>query len=67
VKSVSANGAAAQAGLHAGDRIVEIDGQPVHSLTDFRLALLDKKPGKHVRLRFQRGEEEMDVQLTLKP
>jgi uncharacterized iron-regulated protein len=67
VKSVSANGAAAQAGLHAGDRIVAIDAEPVHSLADFRLALLDKKPGKHVRLRIQRGKEEMTVQLTLKP
>ena len=67
VKSVSANGAAAQAGLRAGDRIVEIDGQPVHSLADFRLALLDKKPGKHVRLWIQREKVEMAVQLTLKP
>jgi uncharacterized iron-regulated protein len=67
VKSVSANSAAAASGLHAGDRIVEIDGEPVHSLTDFRLALLDKKPRKHVRLRIQRGTEEKTVQLTLRP
>lgn len=67
VKSVSANSAAAQAGLQVGDRILAIDGEPVHSLADFRLALLDKKPGNRVRLHIQRGTEEKTVQLTLKP
>lgn len=63
IKTVAAGSAAAKAGLNPGDRILAIDSRPVHSLTDFRLALLEKKPGQRVKLRLQRGT----VQLTLQP
>jgi len=66
VKSVSPNSAAAKAGVQPGDRITAVDEQPVNSLTDFRLALLEKKPGDQVRVRFERGTEQMAVELTLK-
>ncbi|HEY2385032.1 MAG TPA: ChaN family lipoprotein [Terriglobia bacterium] len=61
VKTVAPGSAAARAGLQSGDRIDAIDSRPVHSLTDFRLALLEKKPGQRVKLGLQRGT----VQLTL--
>jgi uncharacterized iron-regulated protein len=66
VKTVSKDGAAAQAGLRPGDRIIAIDNQAIHTLTDFRLALLEKKPGQRVRVRVKRGNEEMTVEIRLK-
>jgi len=35
IAQVAANSAAADAGLQAGDLIVEVDGQPVHNVADF--------------------------------
>ncbi len=59
-KGVTAGSAAAKAGLRLGDRVTAIDDQPVESLTDFRLALLDKKPGEQVQVRIRRGAAEED-------
>jgi uncharacterized iron-regulated protein len=56
VKTVSPGSAAARADLRAGDRIVTIDAQPIHSISDVQLALLDKEPGEHVALRVDRQE-----------
>jgi uncharacterized iron-regulated protein len=65
VKSVSPNSAAAKAGIQPGDRITTVDDHSINSLTDFRLALLEKKPGEQVRVSFERGTEQTTVQLTL--
>src|SRR5262249_32642931 len=67
VKTASPGGAAAQAGIQAGDRVIAIENQPVRSLTDFRLALMEKKPGQKVRFRVERGGTEMTVEVMLKP
>jgi uncharacterized iron-regulated protein len=56
IKTVSAGSAAAKAGLQAGDRILAIDGQPIRSLGDAQLALLDKEPGERLSLRAERQE-----------
>jgi uncharacterized iron-regulated protein len=70
VKSVAANGAAARAGVRPGDRIVAIDGQPIRTLGDVRLALLDKEPGQQLSFRLEREAvgtppQQIDVELTL--
>jgi len=65
VKSVSPGSAAAKAGLHPGDHITAIDGQPISSLTDFRLTLLEKKPGDRLRVSIERGTDQMMLELTL--
>jgi uncharacterized iron-regulated protein len=71
IKTVSADSAAAKAGLRIGDRIVAIDGQPIHSQSDVQLALLDKEPGAHLSLRAERqepaGPHEITADLTLQP
>jgi uncharacterized iron-regulated protein len=43
-----------RAGLQAGDRFVSIDGEPVHDMTDLRLAMWDKRPGETVILEISR-------------
>ena len=69
IKTVSSDSAAAKAGLRAGDRIVTIDGQPIHSFGDVQLALLDKEPGQHLSLRAERqesgGRREISADLIL--
>ncbi|MGW8310789.1 MAG: ChaN family lipoprotein [Thiogranum sp.] len=44
----------ARAGLRKGDRFLAIDGQPINTMTDLRLAIWDKLPGDAVTLRMQR-------------
>jgi uncharacterized iron-regulated protein len=69
IKTVSPDSAAAKAGLRPGDRIVAIDGQPIHSQGDVQLALLDKEPGQPLSLRAERqdasGRQEITADLTL--
>lgn len=69
-KEIIRGSSAAQAGMKTRDRIVSIDGAPVKTLLDFRLALLDKEPGDRVSVRIQRNgtsgiPEELSIQLTL--
>jgi uncharacterized iron-regulated protein len=69
IKTVSPDSAASKAGFRSGDRIVAIDGQPIHSQGDVQLALLDKEPGQHLSLRAERqdasGRQEITADLTL--
>jgi len=43
-----------RAGLDKGDVIVEVDGEPVSSVSDLRAVLKRKRVGEHVRVRFYR-------------
>lgn len=65
VKTVSPGGAAAQAGLEAGDVLLSVDGAPVADLVDLRLALEGRAAGTSVRLRWRRGTEEREASATL--
>lgn len=44
---------AADAGLDEGDIILAVDGHPVSTFTDIKLALMDHRPGDHVRVRYR--------------
>jgi hypothetical protein len=55
IRSLDPAGAAAKAGLKKGDALVVVDGQPVKTLADVRLALWDKKPRELVVVRAHRG------------
>lgn len=54
IARVAADGAAARAGLAAGDRIVAIDGAAVKDFDDI-LRLVGDRPGAHVTLTYERG------------
>ena len=54
IRSLNPKGAGEKAGLKRGDVLVDIDGQKVNRIADMHLALWDKKPGDHVRVRVRR-------------
>jgi S1-C subfamily serine protease len=53
--AVDAQGAAARAGLQAGDVIVAVDGEPVHSTAELRTRLYADLPGTTVAVGVQRS------------
>jgi hypothetical protein len=57
---------AEEAGLRAGDVIIEFDGKPISNLYDFTYVLRTKKPGDTVTLRYRRGGEVREAQATLR-
>jgi 2-alkenal reductase len=78
VTSVTPNGPADQAGIRAGgqttseglnaggDLIIAIDGQSIKSFDDLlRYLINNKSPGESVTLTVLRGEEQLDVPVTL--
>lgn len=56
---------AGRAGLKKGDRIVEVDGAPIHTQTDLRFALGPRYGGDTVRVVARRGEERLERAITL--
>ncbi len=50
VASVAPNSPAAGARLSRGDRIVSVDGQPLHTILDFESVLLDMRVGESISL-----------------
>ncbi|MBN2798750.1 MAG: site-2 protease family protein [Deltaproteobacteria bacterium] len=62
IGSVHAGSASEEAGLQAGDLILEVDGVPVHFWSEW-IDALDTHKGRAVPLRIARGGEEL--QLTL--
>ncbi|HVS35331.1 MAG TPA: PDZ domain-containing protein [Gemmataceae bacterium] len=61
VKSVLADGPAAQSGLLAGDRITRIQGRSVTSVDDVHKFALKLTPGDDVKLTVKRGKDILDV------
>ena len=57
---------AAQAGLKAGDILVEFDGKPIGNLYDFTYALRSKKPGDRVTVKVLRGSETVATSVLLR-
>lgn len=50
------------AGVRKGDRLIAIDGRPVSTYADLRIALLDKESGESVRLEVERETMIMGIQ-----
>jgi putative serine protease PepD len=65
VVSTAPGGAAAHAGIQAGDIIVRIAGQPTGSLTALQAVLAAHQPGDQVLVRFARNGTLSTVQVTL--
>ncbi len=57
---------AAQAGLRAGDILVEFDGKPIGNLYDFTYALRAKKPGDTVVVKVMRGSVTVTAPVLLR-
>jgi uncharacterized iron-regulated protein len=69
IRSLIPGGGAEKAGLKKGDVLLEIDGQPIHKITDLRVALWDKKPGEHVKIgaRQKHTTRNFEIELTAPP
>jgi putative serine protease PepD len=65
VQAVIPRGAAAEAGIRAGDIVVSIDGTPVRSPDDLVQAELESKVGDRVEVGIERDGESSTVEATL--
>ncbi len=65
VGGITANGAAAKAGLKSGDVITAIDGQEITSADSLVATVRTYRPGDHVTLTIHRGGQTSQVPLTL--
>jgi S1-C subfamily serine protease len=65
VPAVFPGSPAEEAGLQAGDVIVEVDGQPVNAEDDLAEHVLKRSPGDTLSVRVMRGEQPQDIQITL--
>ena len=67
IQALSAGGAAAHAGLRAGDRLLALDGKQVDTVADVLILLLDKRPGDNVRIALRQADAVRTRQVTLMP
>jgi S1-C subfamily serine protease len=65
IVSVSDGSPAQQAGLQAGDVIVQIDNTQIDGLTALQNALLSKKLGDSISVKVYRGNQQLTVNVTL--
>jgi hypothetical protein len=65
IAAVLPHSPADDAGLRAGDVLVELDGQPATSLTLNRLRQAFEKEGRKLRLGLRRGEESLEIELAV--
>src|SRR5215471_7040161 len=65
VQAVTPGGPAAAAGLHAGDVITKIDGEPATSNIQLQELTLTKKPGDTVPIGYTRDGRSATVTVTL--
>ena len=63
IGSVTPGSPAAAAGLQANDRVLTVDGVPVHEWGELS-EVIQKSGGRSIQLSLQRGEEEISVQVT---
>ena len=51
--------------LIGGDVVTHVDGKPIESMDELKLALEGRRPGETVRLTLYRGRTKTDVEMTL--
>ncbi|MFV1959716.1 MAG: M20/M25/M40 family metallo-hydrolase, partial [Planctomycetota bacterium] len=66
VASIVDGSPADAAGLRAGDVVLAVDGEPTKDLRVYEDVLRKYGPGDVIRIRVRRGEEELEVPVTLK-
>jgi regulator of sigma E protease len=62
LSAIVADGPAARAGLKAGDAIVAINGEPIHTFQELRTHV-QSHPGESIVVRYRRGTSEQSVRL----
>jgi 2-alkenal reductase len=65
VTEVTPGSPAAEAGIQPGDIITAIDGEPIDQTHPFEEFLFEYGPGDTAELTIQRGDEELQVEVTL--
>jgi len=65
IKDVNDNSPAQRAGLHNGDRVTALNGQPVGGVEDLVVAIRSHLPGEIVRLTVHRGSRTMTIRVKL--
>ncbi len=60
IRDVPPNSAGARAGLHAGDRVLAVDGQPVVNSTEF-VAMVNGAPGRDISIEVERSGERLRI------
>jgi tRNA A-37 threonylcarbamoyl transferase component Bud32 len=67
VRSVTISSAVEAAGVRSGDRIVSVDGRPVHGRLDWLAAELMFRLNRPLALRIERGGASLETALVLAP
>jgi Do/DeqQ family serine protease len=62
---VDAGGPAGRAGMHAGDIITAINGEPVYTFFDARARIASMEPGATVKIAALRGRKAFEVTVTV--
>jgi S1-C subfamily serine protease len=65
IGEVVPGGAASNAGVQKGDRILEIDGAKPDSIFTFTKIISDRKAGEKMKLKLQRGKEVIEKEILL--
>ena len=65
VESVLGNGPAERAGLRVGDRLMQLDRDPIRSREDVRQFLQRHKPGDRLALQVQRADKIVELKLEI--
>jgi putative serine protease PepD len=65
IGQVNPGGPADKGGLRAGDRVVEIGGQPIRDADDLSASVNDHKPGEKVDIVVERGGQRRTLTVTL--
>ncbi len=65
IGDVTANSPASRAGLHKGDIVLEMNGEPIRESRDLQLKVGALNPGAQVRLKVFRDGKELEIPVTL--
>lgn len=65
VTSIDDDSPAANVDIHVGDQIVSVDGRELRDPIDWEFTRYEWRPGDHFTLGIKRGEQSLDVAMTL--
>jgi S1-C subfamily serine protease len=65
ITGLAKDGAAEKAGLRVDDILSSLDGCPVSSIDDVRIALFYKKRGETIKVKARRGDNELEFDVSL--